>query len=130
MVSNGADPPTFTDVGSTEQAIFTRFSAISSFAPSAETASSIDLTWTEKSGNPTYKVKYTPEGGSLQESTTQNSPYTLSGLESNTKYTLDIVALNSEGESASTGGLNTYTLPATPTVTKGTPTETSVPFDI
>ncbi|XP_076806417.1 fibronectin-like isoform X2 [Clavelina lepadiformis] len=105
------------------------------------TSSTIQVTWSAPSGGNAvaitgYELAWTPAtgGGSMMVSTDGSTPTTISGLNSNTEYTIQVTATTSgSGTGDKSDAVTEITVPdkvSTPTMTGSTSTSISLEWDV
>ncbi len=99
----------------------TRPAAPTGLSASGITQSAITLSWTKSTGATSYKARAYPSSGQPSTYVTLGdvAAHTFTGLTANTAYTLDVIAVNSSGDSAASTSQSASTLPNVPAAPTG-----------
>ena len=99
----------------------TRPAAPTGLSTSGITQTAITLSWTKSTGATSYKARAYPSSGQPSTYVTLGdvATHTFTGLTANTGYTLDVIAVNSSGDSAASTSQSASTLPNVPAAPTG-----------
>ncbi len=99
----------------------TRPAAPTGLSTSGITQTAITLSWTKSTGATSYKARAYPSSGQPSTYVTLGdvATHTFTGLTANTAYTLDVIAVNSSGDSAASTSQSASTLPNVPAAPTG-----------